>query len=240
MEKNETELDIDAFFKELERIYYREGVLAIEAYGMEYLEGTYLDFWRWIYEASVEDYQRDEILTQIACYAKTDLVRRNKQKIYKAVELADTYTFSLQKTGLSFCSQKPSITYDERAKVLEKQQEMEMEAEVKKLKDFSDSFTQFSRATTSGAWFQNSSSKKRQYFLTQIDDRELTAIFFLYTPYQRNCILEEMSIRMQHMVLQLMKIMVEEKEFPVEEWISIERNVTAKIEKYKEELDAIE
>ena len=71
-------MDIEAVVQNIERIWVKEGTLAIEEYGMSVFRGTYLDFWKWIYEE--KEFRQDEMLTRIACYTENDEVFRSGYK----------------------------------------------------------------------------------------------------------------------------------------------------------------
>ena len=106
--------DIDTVVQFIEKISIREGKLAIERYGRLVLQGTYLDFWKWLYEDT--PYQKDEVLAQIACYAENDNVRENKQKLFEALEKFDVYAASDLEMQVSFHSDKPKLGYTQRKK----------------------------------------------------------------------------------------------------------------------------
>lgn len=177
-------MDIETVIQFIGKIWFKEGILAIEGYGRLVLQGTYLDFWNWIYED--REYQKDEMLIQIACYAENNEVRANKQKLFEALKKYDEYAVAELVQPLSFYSEKTELGYTQRKRIVEKKVEDERSTYLKELKKYSHSFAKFSIETESAELFLKSTKKECQAYLRQIENVDLYRAFVLYQPSQRD------------------------------------------------------
>lgn len=216
--------DIDTVVQFMEQIAIKEGTLAIEEYGLLVLQGTYFDFWKWIYEEQA--FQKDEVLIQIACYAENDEVRENKQKLLETVGKNDEYTFSNLVKPVSFHADKPLFRYGQRRRMVARTVEIEKNRYFKELQKFSHSFTKFSIETESATLFLQSSKKECQRYLREIDTYDLCRAFILYNPTQRDWIMESISLRLRNMLLEDMKCYVRSKEFSLDACVQSEHKIT--------------
>jgi hypothetical protein len=226
-------LDTDIFLSCVEKISIKEGLLAIEDYGRLVLQGTYLDFWQWLYEDV--PYQKDNVLAQIACYAENDRVREDKQKILEAFRY-DAYAASRFVVPISFHSAQPEISYSQRRRVVAQTVEKERKAYFKELQKYSHSFTKFSIETESAAVFRKSTEKECQRYLREIDNITLCTAFVLYYPSQRDRIIEFLSGRLRIMILEDMKGFVKSEDFSLSACVESEQKIMKIIRKVQEKV----
>ncbi|MDD6491431.1 MAG: hypothetical protein PUG54_04275 [Firmicutes bacterium] len=224
--------DIEAITENIERIWVKEGTLAIEGYGMSVLRGTYLDFWKWIYEE--KEFRQDEMLTQIACYAANDEVRVNKKRLIEILRKYDEYALYDLVLPLSMYTEKPKFSYSNRRKIVAKQVERERKIYLNELKTFSHSFTKFSIETASAALFQKSTKEECQAYLRQIATGDLCRVFILYNPWQRDLVLESISARLQIFLLEDMKALVRSKQFKLSDCVESEHKIAQIIHMVKQ------
>ena len=215
--------DIEAITENIERIWVKEGTLAIEGYGMSVLRGTYLDYWKWIYEE--KEFRQDEMLTQIACYAASDEVCVNKKRLIEILKKYDEYALSDLVLPLSMYTEKPKQSYSDRREIVAKQVEMERKIYLNELKTFSHSFTKFSIETESAALFQKSTKEECQAYLRQITNEDLCRVFILYDPWQRDLVLESISARLQVFLLENMKALLQSKQFKLSDCVESEKKI---------------
>ena len=216
-------MDIETVIQVIEKIWIKEGSLAIEDYGKLLLKGTYLDFWKWLYEET--DYRRDEILSQIACYAENDEVRANKERLFDALKKYAAYpVYELERSHFSSLN-KPQMSYRHRRRIVAREVEMEKNAYLKELKTYSHSFTKFSIDTESAFLFAQCSKEERNAYLRQIVCDDLSRALVLYQPSQRDMVLGEMSPRIQNMILGDMKDFVKSRQFSLEECVEAEHKI---------------
>lgn len=217
-------MDLETVIQNIERIWLKEGTLAIEGYGMSAFQGTYLDFWKWIYEE--KEFQQDEMLTQIACYAENDEVRANKQRLIEILKKYDEYAVSGLVLPLLVYTEKPKLSYSSRRSIVAQKVEMERNAYLNELKTFSYSFKKFSIETESAALFQKSTKEECQAYLRQITNEDLCRLFILYNPWQRDVVMESISPRLQILLLEDMKALVRSKQFRLSYCVQAEQKVT--------------
>ena len=228
--------DIEAITENIERIWVQEGTLSIEGYGMSVLRGTYLDFWKWIYEE--KEFRQDEMLTQIACYAANDEVRVNKKRLIEILKKYDEYALSDLTLPLSMYTEKPKYSYSNRRKIVAKEVEMERKIYLNELKTFSHSFTKFSIETESAELFLESTKEECQAYLRQIATGDLCRVFILYNPWQRDLVLVSISARLQIFLLEDMKALTKSRQFRLSDCIEAEHKITRIINIVKQELPA--
>lgn len=231
-------MGIEAVTQNIERVWLKEGALAIEEYGMSVLQGTYLDFWRWIYEE--KEFQQDEILTQIACYAENNEVRVNKQRLIEILKRHDEYAVSGLVLPLLMYNEKPKFRYSERRRIVFKKLEMQRTTYLNDLKAFSHSFKKFSIETESAALFQKSTKEECQVYLREITNEDLCKAFILYKPWQRDMVMESISPRLQILLLEDMKAWFKSKEFRLSDCTEAEHKIAYTVNIVKQELLAKE
>ena len=225
-------MGIEAVIQNIERVWLKEGTLAIEEYGMSVLQGTYLDFWKWIYEE--KEFRQDEILTQIACYAENDEVRVNKQRMIEILKKYDEYAVSVLMLPLLMYTEKPKLSYSSRRRIVVHKVEMERNSYLNELKIFSHSFKKFSIETQSAALFQKSTKEECQAYLRQITNQDLCRVFILYNPWQRDMVMESISPRLQILLLEDMKALVQSKQFRLSDCVQAEQKVSCVINLVKQ------
>ena len=225
-------MDLEGVIQNIERIWLKEGSLAIEGYGMSVFQGTYLDFWKWIYDE--KKFQQDEILTQIACYVENDEVRINKQRIIEILKKYDEYAVSDLVLSLSLYTEKPKLSYLKRRKIVEKKLKMERNIYLSELLTFSHSFSKFSIETESAALFQESTKEECEVYLRQITNEDLCKAFILYNPWQRDVVMESISPRLQILLLGDMKTLIRSKQFRLSDCVQAEHNITCIIDTVKQ------
>lgn len=224
-------VDIDTVIQSMEKISIKEGILAIEGYGLLVLQGTCLDFWKWLYEEQA--FRKDGILTKIACYAENDEVRADKQKLLEVVEKYDEYIVSDLVVPVAFHSDKQLLSYTQRRRIVARDVEMERNRYFKELQKYSHSLTKFSMETESAALFRQSTQKQCQRYLRDIDTYDLCRAFVLYDPAQRDWIMEAISIRLRNMLLEDMKWYVQGEEFSLDDCVQSEYKITGIIRRIK-------
>lgn len=231
-------MGIEAVTQNIERVWLKEGTLAIEEYGMSVLQGTYLDFWRWIYEE--KEFRQDEILTQIACYAENDEVRVNKQRLIEILKRHDEYAVFGLVLPLLMYNEKPKLSYSERRRIVFKKLEMQRDTYLNDLKAFSHSFKKFSIETESAALFQKSTKEECQVYLREITNEDLCRAFILYKPWQRDMVMESISPRLQILLLEDMRAWLKSKEFRLSDCTEAEHKIAYTVNIVKQELLAKE
>ena len=229
-------MDIEAVIQNIERIWLKEGTLAIEEYGMSVLQETYLDFWKWIYEE--KEFRQDEILTQIACYAENDEVHTNKQRLIGILKKYDEYAVAGIVQPLLMCTEKQKFSYSGRRKIVAQKVERERNIYLNELKIFSHSFQKFSIETESAALFQESTKEDCQAYLRQITNQDLCRAFILYNPWHRDMVMEAISPRLQILLLEDMKALTKSRQFRLSDCIEAEHKITRIINIVKQELPA--
>lgn len=227
-------MDVETVAQFIPQIWLKEGTLAIEGYGRLVLQGTYLDFWKWIYEE--KQYHEDVLLTQIACYAKNDEVRANKQKLLEMLQRYDEYTVSELVLPISWHFEKPPLGYSQRRRTVAGKVEKERLVSLKEMKKFSHSFTKFSIETESAALFCQSSKEECQIYLRQIENGDLYRAFVLYYPSQRDWVMEAISLRLRILLLEDMKTFVQPEYFSLTDCIESEHKIAGIIKKVKEKV----
>lgn len=220
-------MDVEVVIQNIKRIWLKEGTLAIEEYGMSVFEGTYLDFWKWIYEE--KEFRQDEILTQIACYAENDEVRVNKQRLVEILKKYDEYAISGLVLPLLMYNEKPKLSYSGRRRIVIQKVEMDRKTYLNELKNFSHSFKKFSIETESAVLFQKSTKEECQVYLRQITNKDLCRAFILYNPCQRDIVMESISPRLQILLLEDMKALVQSKQFRLSDCVQAEQKVSCVI-----------
>lgn len=231
-------MDLEAVIQNIEKIWLKEGTLAIEGYGMSFFQGTYLDFWKWIYEE--KEFQQDEMLTQIACYAENDEVYSNKQGLIEMLKKYDGYAVSDLVLPIFMYTEKPKLSYLNRRKIVEKRVEMERNTYLSELRTFSHSFSKFSIETESAVLFQESTKEECQVYLRQITNEDLCKAFCLYNPRQRDLVMESISPRLQILLLEDMKALLQSKQFRLSDCVQAEHKIVSVIDIVKQELLAEE
>ena len=227
-------MDIEAVIQNIKRIWLKEGTLAIEEYGMSVLQGTYLDFWKWIYEE--REFHQDEILTKIACYADNDEVRVNKQRLVEILKKYDEYAVSGLVLPLLMYNEKPKLSYSGRRRIVVQKVEMERKTYLNELKTFSHSFKKFSIETKSAALCQKSTKEECQAYLRQIANEDLCRAFILYKPCQRDMVMESISPRLQILLLEDMKVVAQSRQFRLSDCIEAEHKIAHTVNIVKQEL----
>lgn len=227
-------MDIETVTQSIKKIWLKEGALAIEDYGRLVLWGTYLDFWRWIYEE--KEYQKDEVLTQIACYAEDDEVRINKQRLFDVLKKYDEYAVEGLVLSLSFHSEKTQISYSLRRRDVACKVEIRRTACLKKLIEYSHSFKKFSLNTQSAAIFCQSTQEECQLYLRQIENGDLCRAFVLYYPSERDKVMESISPRLRIMLLEDMETFANADYFTLSECVESEHKITCILKKMNEEV----
>lgn len=227
-------MDIEAVIQNIKRIWLKEGTLAIEEYGMSVLQGTYLDFWKWIYEE--KEFRQDEILTQIACYAENDEVRVIKQRMIETLKKYDEYAVFGLVLPLLMYTEKPKLSYSSRRRIIVQKVEMERNTYLNELKIFSHSFKKFSIETQSAALFQKSTKEECQAYLRQITNQDLCRAFILYKPWQRDMVMESISPRLQILLLEDMKAWLNSRQFRLSDCTEAEHKIAHTVHLVKQEM----
>lgn len=221
--------DIDMVVRLIEWTSRKEGILAMEDYGLMILQGTYRDFWKWLYEE--KEIQNDRLLTQIACYVQDEMVMKNKKKLLETFEKYDPLTAAELNRPLLFYTNVPIVSYSQRYRVVAGNIEIIRYKHFMELQKYNHSFTKFSIETESAAIFRVSSEKRRQRYLRDIANCNLKKAFILYYPSHRDLILECMSLRLRNLLLEDMIDYVRQDDFCLDDCVCSEHKITDIIRK---------
>lgn len=108
------------------------------------------------------------------------------------------------------------------------------EKHLKELKEYSDSFTEFSIKTESAELFQKAAEEECAAYLRQIDNLDLSWAFLLYYPSDRNRILKELTTRLQIEILENMMYITQTDMVSLQKCIDAEKKIADVIKQTNE------